>query len=523
MQHSIRWRLAILVPILLLLAWIAPSTRADQLTNARSQLAQSAERRAQALQQLARARDAVAALRLQVQTNSADLAILQQRTNNLEAAAGVQESALTTNLNDLLQQLQAAKSDLAQQQQRFSAQKAQAEQQRNDAIVALRSNATQIRALDTQIASTQRDASALKDQVHQLDQEVETRSQAIDTTLVQMYKLSQVSALDLILSAKSLSDGLSSLTMLGTLTQHDQIALQNLGNARSLASHQHQLLSEQEASLQNFQDTLQADRQASEIEASDQQQLIQQLEQQLTAAQQTFSQQQKTLQGSIDATQQRIAATRTQLSAAMAPIVGQQDTVLQIRQAIQQKLNQAQSQEAHAQREAQQAAADEAAAQSLIQRLQADASARLAQSSQVHSYQASGAPHFIWPVQGFVITQRFGPTSNWFEPPGFGYRHFHYGIDLAVPYGTPIHAAATGVVLHAGWLYGGYGICVIIAHNGTYSTLYAHMSSVNVRPNQIIQQGQTIGWVGMTGNTTGPHVHFEIRVNGTVVNPLDYV
>ncbi|MHB8620411.1 MAG: M23 family metallopeptidase, partial [Chloroflexota bacterium] len=141
----------------------------------------------------------------------------------------------------------------------------------------------------------------------------------------------------------------------------------------------------------------------------------------------------------------------------------------------------------------------------------------------VKTYASGG---LIWPLHG-VIEQGFGPTPYWFEPPmtynGVRYAHFHTGLDIAAPYGTPIHAAADGRVISTVYSNWGYGIHVIIAHSPTLATLYAHMSRMAVTQGEEVKQGQVIGYEGSTGNSTGPHVHFEVRVNGQFVNPLSYL
>jgi len=116
----------------------------------------------------------------------------------------------------------------------------------------------------------------------------------------------------------------------------------------------------------------------------------------------------------------------------------------------------------------------------------------------------------IWPVNGPVVS-------------GFGMRwgRLHAGIDIAVGYGTPIHAAASGTVVFSGWM-GGYGNFVIIDHGGGIATAYGHQSSIAVGGGTV-SQGQVIGYVGCTGHCFGPHLHFEVRVNGTPVDPLGYL
>ncbi len=125
-----------------------------------------------------------------------------------------------------------------------------------------------------------------------------------------------------------------------------------------------------------------------------------------------------------------------------------------------------------------------------------------------------GPVTFAWPVHG-PITSPFGMRTD----PVTGRYQLHSGIDIGAGYGVPIQASADGIVLYAGW-YGGYGNAIILDHGSGLSTLYAHCSAMYVTEHQYIQRGQVIGAVGATGWATGPHLHFEIRVNGVPVDPL---
>lgn len=121
---------------------------------------------------------------------------------------------------------------------------------------------------------------------------------------------------------------------------------------------------------------------------------------------------------------------------------------------------------------------------------------------------------FMRPVGG-RITSGFGMRFH----PVIGRYKLHTGVDIACPIGTPIHAAAGGVVILAGWG-GAYGNCVIIDHGGGVTTLYGHQSRLAVRSGSAVRQGQIIGYSGSTGWSTGPHCHFEVRKHGSPVNPL---
>lgn len=128
---------------------------------------------------------------------------------------------------------------------------------------------------------------------------------------------------------------------------------------------------------------------------------------------------------------------------------------------------------------------------------------------------------FLWPIRG-RITSPFG----WRTHPIFKSRTFHSGLDIAGPYNGSVKAADNGKVIYVGW-YGGYGKVVMIDHgkiNGkSITTLYAHLNSFNVSNGQRVQRGQVIAKEGTTGYSTGPHVHFEVRINGKPQNPLNYL
>jgi murein DD-endopeptidase MepM/ murein hydrolase activator NlpD len=135
------------------------------------------------------------------------------------------------------------------------------------------------------------------------------------------------------------------------------------------------------------------------------------------------------------------------------------------------------------------------------------------QAAQLHStvQRSQSAAGLIWPVNA-PITSPFGPRWG----------RMHTGIDLGASYGTPIAAAAAGTVIYAGWL-GGYGNLTVIDHGGGLATAYGHQSRIAVSFGEQVAQGQTIGYVGSTGHSTGPHLHFEVRVNGQAVDPLGYL
>jgi murein DD-endopeptidase MepM/ murein hydrolase activator NlpD len=157
--------------------------------------------------------------------------------------------------------------------------------------------------------------------------------------------------------------------------------------------------------------------------------------------------------------------------------------------------------------------AESAALSARIQAAQTTSQSRSTSRSTSYSMPARtpSASGFIWPVHG-VVTSIFG----------WRWGRMHEGIDIAVASGTPVVSAAGGMVIVAGWM-GGYGNLVVVDHGNGIATAYGHNTNVAVSVGQAVAQGQLIAYSGNTGNSTGPHVHFEVRVGGAAVDPFGYL
>jgi murein DD-endopeptidase MepM/ murein hydrolase activator NlpD len=136
---------------------------------------------------------------------------------------------------------------------------------------------------------------------------------------------------------------------------------------------------------------------------------------------------------------------------------------------------------------------------------------RAAQGASTVSVGGASPSGFIWPVSGPVTS-----------PFGWRWGRMHEGVDIGAATGTPIAAAASGTVIYSGWM-SGYGNLVVIDHGGGIATAYGHQSQIAVGNGQHVDQGQLIGYVGCTGHCFGPHLHFEVRINGQPVDPLRYL
>jgi len=134
-----------------------------------------------------------------------------------------------------------------------------------------------------------------------------------------------------------------------------------------------------------------------------------------------------------------------------------------------------------------------------------------------HQQAKEEATPSLWPIEGNV-TSGFGMRRS----PFGGGREFHTGVDVAAPRGTTVHVAAAGIVRMASFN-GGYGNVVFVDHGFGFSTVYAHLSRISVRVGQEVEKGQLVGLVGSTGRSTAPHLHYEVRVGGTPVNPMRFL
>ncbi|MGZ8694115.1 MAG: murein hydrolase activator EnvC family protein [Gaiellaceae bacterium] len=288
-----------------------------------------------------------------------------------------------------------------------------------------------------------------------------TAMQRLDRRIVQLYKQEQPSTLDVVVSSASFSDALDQLDYMRHLGDQDLNASAQVTVARDAM----RILRAQ------TRDTQRGVAAATRIIAI---RTAQQLE-----------------------LQNELLARRSGLVAARR---SQQQALLSVRSNYRDDASEAAALEK---------VSSQLAAQ--IQAAQAAAQHTFSPTASVTQSTPSSSSGFIWPVSGSVVS-----------PFGWRWGRMHEGIDIGVGYGTPIRAAASGTVITAGWE-GGYGNLIVIDHGGGLATAYGHQSSFAVGYGSQVSQGQVIGYVGCTGHCFGPHVHFEVRVNGAPVDPLGYL
>jgi len=348
----------------------------------------------------------------------------------------------------------------------------------------LRDNAAQQQVVRDKISAVEAKIADLDTQIADAKQREAILAQRIDAERAQLRELARAiyvspqSALVSLAQSQSLSDLLT------------RIADLNVAGERA---------SELKTSLKNDLAELQAQREREEAARQEQVTERDQLNSELAQLRSLEAQEER----SVAQLQQKIAQTRSELAR-----LNYQST--QLAQQVTDMLQQ------------QQDAIIAAAMQAVWTQMQL-----WAQSNNVGQIQTSAGHstkyRFIWPEPQAQISQPFGPSTYWFEPPYGSYAHFHTGIDLVEPFGSPVFAADDGVVALVGSSSSGYGNYVVIAHSGGLDTLYGHLSTSLVKVGQVVTQGTPVGLEGSTGNSTGAHLHFELRINQVPVNPTLYL
>lgn len=333
----------------------------------------------------------------------------------------------------------------------------------------------QIDVVQEQILTTRENINDLNDSIQELTLKLDKSQEAVQDTidqfkerLVALYKAGNVSTLEILLDSHSLSDFTTRMTMLDTMTAHDQELVDT---------------------LKSYAEKTQDDRE------------------ELQAQKEQVAQLQVTLEGKQD----ELDALYEENKAALGEIQGQMYATENQMEINEEELAEGEA-KIQAAIEAQKQAEEEAAKQ--------QAGSNSSGQSPVINPPSDGSGggsgfHCIWPLPGVTYV-----SAGWNGYPG------HKGMDIAGPWGTPIVAAADGQVIEANdydsWGYS-WGYYVLIYHNGTYSTRYAHMSSVAVSTGQYVTAGTIIGYEGETGNAFGAHLHFEVYENGTRVDPARFL
>jgi murein DD-endopeptidase MepM/ murein hydrolase activator NlpD len=398
----------------------------------------------------------------------------------------------------LEQQLYVTQTKLGAKQRQLTSQRTRAAARQAVLLGLIQTDQQKIASVRGQLAATRteyvrvhRESAGLLLQLRQLKAEIHRQLGHVRAALIQMYELSQVSPLEQVLEAKNLTALLQQQSFVTQIGDRDRAILQQARAERIAVYRVAKVYIDKMVQLKGLQAQEKTQLAVVVVETQHEDLLL--------------------------LKEQRLTQRRQQ------SIARQQAGIAALAQQEQKQLADA-------------GASVQTAKQMIVQDQRAAEEVAFLIGQQTGTVPNVGGPAdvLIWPIHG-VITQLFGPSSYAFEPPltyhGVSYAHFHTGLDIAAPFQTPIRAAAPGKVIFASLMVPGqpslsYGLCVIIMHTPHLATLYAHMDlslGLAVKVGDFVTAGQVIGYEGMTGNTTGPHLHFEVRIDGQFVNPLNYL
>ncbi|AHV99315.1 murein hydrolase activator EnvC family protein [Paenibacillus sabinae] len=433
---------------------------------------------------------------------AAGLAVLLLSAVMFQPSEGYAKKTSVAEIEKQLKALQQDVQDAKAQQEKASAQGQQAQHYKNKTnqnlqyvlgqIAQVKGEMTQI---SSKIASTEESLKTTAAELDAAQERVDSRQKLIESRVRLMYTDGAVSYLDVLLSSTSFSDFLDRADSLKLIVDQDQDLLDQHKRDEATVTAKKKELEGQYAQAKQLYGDLESQRSVLKEKEAEKQQLIAYYD--------------KAIEDAEDISQEQNAKL-VQLASQRAALEDQKDKI---------KAEEAARRAAAAKAEAARRAAAEAAKR-------AAAAASSGSSDDDHGGDdsggtyASGSGPLLLPVGNARISSPYGYRIH----PVTGERKLHTGVDFAVPQGTDIHAAESGTVIVAEW-WSGYGYCVVIDHGGGMWTLYGHIreGGIKVSVGDKVERGQTIAESGATGRVTGPHLHFEVRIDGKPVEPMDYL
>jgi murein DD-endopeptidase MepM/ murein hydrolase activator NlpD len=376
---------------------------------------------------------------------------------------GMTVPAMAVGVDDKKEELEAVEQDMLSTQDALE----DVELKQQDVSIQLEKLDKQLEQKQAELDKANADLDETKKQLEETEKaleqaikEAEHQQQLLDSRVRAMYMNDQCSILEMILSAQSVSDLIMRVEMAAKITQCDNDLLTQMRKLQDDIAQKKQAIEEQKLHIEQQKQLIVEEKKGIESKRAEKNKLLADLEQQ---------------KGSYEKALNEMEAQSKELEAVIRKLQAEEEA-----------------------------------------RRKAQAQKNSGSSSRGGSIVATG--RFTWPVPGYSrISSSFGYRVH----PVLGVGKLHTGTDIAAPSGANVVAADGGVVIQSGWL-GAYGKAVIIDHGNGISTLYGHNSSLLVSAGQEVSQGQVIARVGMTGLATGPHSHFEVRINGTPTNPMQY-
>ncbi|AEE95862.1 murein hydrolase activator EnvC family protein [Mahella australiensis] len=376
---------------------------------------------------------------------------------------GVTVPAMAVGLDDKKEELEDVEQDMLSTQDALE----DVELKQQDVSIQLEKLDKQLEQKQAELDKANADLDETKKQLEETEKaleqaikEAEYQQQLLDSRVRAMYMNDQSSILEMILSAQSVSDLIMRVEMAAKITQCDNDLLTQMCKLQDDIAKKKQAIEEQKLHIEQQKQLIVEEKKGIETKRAEKNKLLADLEQQKESYEKALNE---------------MEAQSKELEAVIRKLQAEEEA-----------------------------------------RRKAQAQKNSGSSSRGGSVVATG--RFTWPVPGYSrISSSFGYRVH----PVLGVGKLHTGTDIAAPSGANVVAADGGMVIQSGWL-GAYGKAVIIDHGNGISTLYGHNSSLLVSIGQEVSQGQVIARVGMTGLATGPHSHFEVRINGTPTNPMQY-
>lgn len=382
--------------------------------------------------------------------------------------------SIATSLTDLQDEQEDVNSQISEAEEDLediASEKSETLEQVEELISQISSYQSEIDEMEEKISDLKDEIEDAEEQIKKDEEEYKEEEEALNERLVAMYKTGETSYLDFLLSSASLVDFISSYYLISLVTDYDTKMLEQLDEHKTKIENEKNQLEENKNELESTETTLKAKQQSLEVKKKEKEAYVEELSDEEKETEEKL----QDLQDANDALDKKIKQKQAEIEAAKK-------------------------------------AAEAAKAKS------STSSSTSSPSGTESSY------GLIWPT-----LTKYKITTGWYYSTGA----LHGASDISGSgiYGTPVYAVADGYVVNSAWgidgHYQGYGNCIFIAHyNGLY-TLYGHLSSRVVSEGETVTQGQVIGYVGSTGNSTGPHLHFEVRTGGGTyserVNPIYYL
>lgn len=348
-------------------------------------------------------------------------------------------------------------------------------------------------------------------EIETLQKKIESNTELLKQRLVVMYKLGDASKIEILLQSSDINDFLSRNTMMTVITEYDKNLIETL---KSDKKEMEKLLSElngQKKVLEINKQNAEKEKQNLEAKVEEHRVLFEELKakenerfEELQDLESKIVEYQNFLNSKVDE-REGLASRKNELQAEITRI---ENEIMEQERAAEAARK--------AQREEEAKAAQERA-RKLAEESRQSLEDKRNELEDINNQMNRGTK-LLWPTSATWITSPYG----WRVHPIFGTPRFHSGVDIAGPFGTPIYAAEDGVVTYAGWE-GGYGNVIYIKHDNGLVTVYAHLGGHFVSTGQRVSRGQHIAPMGSSGNSTGPHLHFEVQINGVTQEPLDYI